>query len=249
MLNKVPEVTVFFWIIKILCTTVGETAADYLNVNLHFGLTNTTYVVGAILAGVLVYQFCLRRYIPTVYWLAVVLISVFGTLITDNLTDNFGVALTSSTIAFSIALAATFAGWYASEKTLSIHSIVTTKREAFYWLTVLFTFALGTAAGDLIAEKVGLGYWKSAMVFAIVIGLTYFAHVRFRLNAILAFWIAYILTRPLGASIGDYLSQPTKLGGLALGTTVTSVIFLTAISAVIAYLTVSKRDRIELQPA
>ena len=253
MLNKVPEVTLYFWIIKILCTTVGETAADYLNVNLGFGMTNTTYVVGAILIAVLVLQFRLRRYIPSVYWLAVVLISVVGTLITDNLTDNFGVALPTSTIAFAIALALTFAAWYTSEKTLSIHSIVSTKREAFYWLTVLFTFALGTAAGDLLAEKVGLGYWKSAVLFGAVIGVIYVAHVRLRLNAILAFWLAYILTRPLGASIGDYLSQPVKVGGLNLGTTVTSVIFLSAIAAVIAYLTVTNRDRIEgpvdLQPA
>jgi len=249
MLNKVPEVTLYFWIIKILCTTVGETAADYLNVTLNFGLTNTTYAMGAILIGVLTYQFRVRRYVPTVYWLVVVLISVFGTLITDNLTDNFGVPLQTTTIAFAIALAATFAAWFASERTLSIHTIVTSKREGFYWLTVLFTFALGTAAGDLIAEKAGLGYWKSALMFGAVIAITYFAHVRFKVNAILAFWIAYILTRPLGASIGDYLSQPKDAGGLALGTTVTSVLFLGAISAVVAYLTITKRDRIELQPA
>lgn len=249
MLNKVPEVTLYFWIIKILCTTVGETAADYLNVNLGFGLTNTTYAVSAVLAIALVFQFRLRQYVPTVYWLAVVLISVVGTLITDNLVDNLGVALTTSTTVFALALAATFAVWYASEKTLSIHTIVTTKREAFYWLTVLFTFALGTAAGDLLAEKVNLGYWKSALVFAAAIAVVYVAHVRFRLNAILAFWLAYILTRPLGASVGDYLSQPSGNGGLALGTTVTSVIFLVAISSVVAYLTITKRDRTELSAA
>lgn len=249
MLNKVPEVTLYFWIIKILCTTVGETAADYLNVNLNFGLTNTTYAMSAILAVVLVYQFRLRQYVPSVYWLVVVLISVVGTLITDNLTDNFGVPLQTTTIVFALALATTFALWFASEKTLSIHSIVTSRREAFYWLTVLFTFALGTAAGDLIAEKAGLGYWKSALMFAAVIAVTYFAHARFKLNAILAFWIAYILTRPLGASIGDYLSQSRDAGGLALGTTGTSILFLAAISSVVAYLTITKRDRIEAQAA
>ncbi len=249
MLNKVPEVTLYFWIIKILCTTVGETAADYLNVNLGIGLTNTTYVVSALLAIALVFQFRLRLYVPTVYWLAVVLISVVGTLITDNLVDNLGVALTTSTAVFAVALAVTFAVWYASEKTLSIHTIVTTRREAFYWLTVLFTFALGTAAGDLLAEKVSLGYWKSALVFAAAIGVVAFGHYVLRLNPIATFWLAYILTRPLGASIGDYLSQPSDDGGLALGTTGTSVIFLLAISSVVAFLSITKRDRTELAAA
>ncbi len=247
MLNKVPEVTLYFWVIKILCTTVGETAADYLNVDLGFGLTNTTYVVSALLAIALVFQFRLRQYVPAVYWLGIVLISVVGTLITDNLVDNLGVALTTSTIAFSIALAATFAIWFASERTLSIHTIVTTRREAFYWLTVLFTFALGTAAGDLLAESVNLGYWKSALVFGAAIGAVAFAHYRLELNAITAFWIAYILTRPLGASIGDYLSQPRDAGGLALGTTGTSILFLLAIAGVVTYLSITKVDR--TQPA
>jgi len=145
MLSKVPEVTVFFWIIKVLCTTVGETAADYLNTTLKLGLTGTTLVMGVLLAAVLVWQFRLRRYVPGVYWLAVVLVSVVGTLITDNLTDHFGVSLWTTTIVFAAALAAVFALWYRSEKTLSIHSILTTRREVFYWLAVLFTFALGTA--------------------------------------------------------------------------------------------------------
>ncbi|MCW3016830.1 MAG: rane protein [Solirubrobacterales bacterium] len=245
MLNKVPEVTLYFWIIKILATTVGETAADYLNTNLNFGLTNTTYVVGALLLIVLGFQFRLRKYVPGVYWLAVVLISVVGTLITDNLTDNFGVALTTSTIIFAIALAATFGAWYASERTLSIHTIYTTRREAFYWLTILFTFALGTAAGDLVAEKLALGYAVSVGIFAGAIALVTVAHLRFKLGAILAFWIAYILTRPLGASIGDLLSQPRDAGGWGLGTTVTSVIFLGTILTVVSFLTVTKADRIE----
>jgi uncharacterized membrane-anchored protein len=187
--------------------------------------------------------------VPGIYWTAVVLISVVGTLITDNLVDNFGISLPTTTIAFSIALVAVFSIWYASEKTLSIHTIVTTRREAFYWGAVLFTFALGTAAGDLTAERLALGYWKSALLFAAVIAATFIAHSRFRLNAILAFWVAYILTRPLGASIGDYLSQPTAIGGRGLGTTVTSVIFLVVILAVVVFLTVTRRDRIELNPA
>ncbi len=245
MLNKVPEVTLYFWVIKILCTTVGETAADFLNDNLGLGLTNTTWVMSAVLAVALVFQFRLRQYVPTAYWLAVVLISVVGTLITDNLTDNFGVSLVTTTVVFSVVLAATFAAWYASEKTLSIHTIYTTRREAFYWLAVLFTFALGTAAGDLTAERFSVGYWQSALLFGGLIAAVYVAHVRFALNAVLAFWLAYILTRPLGASIGDYLSQSRADGGRALGTTVTSAIFLLTISAVVAFLTITKRDRIE----
>jgi uncharacterized membrane-anchored protein len=245
MLNKVPEVTLYFWIIKVLCTTVGETAADFLNDNLGLGLTKTTLVTSVFLVVALVFQFRLREYVPAVYWVSVVLISVVGTLITDNLTDNFGVSLVTTTIVFSIVLAGVFAAWYASERTLSIHTIVTTRREAFYWLTVLFTFALGTAAGDLTAERLAVGYWKSAILFAALIGIVFVLHLRVGLNAILAFWIAYILTRPLGASIGDYLSQPKADGGLGLGTTVTSIIFLATILAVVVYLTVTRVDRIE----
>src|SRR4051812_18941808 len=246
MLNKVPEVTLYFWIIKVLCTTVGETAADQLNASLKLGLTGTTYVMGTLLVGALFFQFGLKKYVPSIYWLAVVLISVVGTLITDNLVDNYGVALETTTIAFSIALAATFAAWYASERTLSIHTIVTTRREAFYWLAILFTFALGTAAGDLAAERLGFGYGPSVLIFAGLIAVVAGAHCRFKLNAVLAFWLAYILTRPLGASIGDYMSQPTKAGGLGLGTTVTSIIFLGTILALVIYLTVTRRDVIEL---
>jgi uncharacterized membrane-anchored protein len=249
MLNKVPEVTLYFWVIKILCTTVGETAADYLNENLGLGLTNTTYITGALLIVALVFQFKARKYVPGVYWLAVVLISVVGTLITDNLVDNFGVALETTTIAFSIALAATFAAWYRSERTLSIHTIVTTRRESFYWLAILFTFALGTAAGDLAAERLGLGFGPSVLIFAGLIAVVALAHFRFELNAVLAFWLAYILTRPLGASIGDYMSQPTKDGGLGLGTTVTSIIFLGTILALVIFLTVTRRDVIEVDAA
>ncbi|MDB5170535.1 MAG: rane protein [Candidatus Saccharibacteria bacterium] len=245
LFSKVPEITLYFWIIKILCTTVGETAADFLNTNLNVGLTNTTYIMTSLLAVVLFFQFKAKKYVPSVYWLAVVLISVVGTLITDNLTDNFGVSLVTTTIIFSVLLAAIFATWYRSEKTLSIHSIHTLKREAFYWLTILFTFALGTAAGDLTAERLAVGYWKSAILFGLIIGLVTFAHYRLKLNAIVAFWIAYILTRPLGASIGDYLSQSRGDGGLGLGTTVTSIIFLSAILVVVTYLS---RTRIDAEP-
>src|SRR3954447_1668538 len=163
MLNKVPEVTIFFWVIKIMCTTVGETAADYVNDTLGFGLTKTTYVAGALLVVLLAVQFKLRRYVPGVYWAVVVVISVFGTLITDNLTDGHNVPLTTTTPIFAVILAAVFAIWYAVERTLSIHTIVTTRPEAFYWLAILFTFALGTAAGAVVAEKADLGYGISIL--------------------------------------------------------------------------------------
>jgi len=249
MLNKVPEVTLYFWIIKIMATTVGETAADYLNDTLGFGLANTTYVMGALLLVALGVQFRARRYVPPVYWIVVVFISVVGTLITDNLTDVAGIPLQTSTAAFSIALALTFAGWYWSERTLSIHSIVTRGREAWYWLTILFTFALGTAAGDLVAERFSLGYAVSGAIFAGLIALITIAHLRFKLNAVLSFWLAYILTRPLGASLGDGLSQSRHAGGLGLGTTGTSALFLTTILALVVYLTVTRRDVIEAQTA
>jgi uncharacterized membrane-anchored protein len=242
MFSKVPEVTVYFWIIKVLATTIGETAADFLNTNFNLGLTGTTFIMAGLLIVALFFQFRLQRYVPSVYWLAVVLISVVGTLITDNLVDNFGVSLQTTTILFAVALAISFFAWYQSEKTLSIHSIFTTKREAFYWLAVLFTFALGTAAGDLMAEGLALGYWKSALMFAGMIGVVALAHVFLKLPVIPTFWIAYILTRPLGASVGDFLSQDKTDGGLQLGTMVTSGIFLVAILAVVIFLTVTKRD-------
>ena len=244
MLNKVPEITLYFWVIKVLCTTVGETVADFLNTNLNLGLTGTTVIMGALLALVLVVQFRSRQYRPGTYWLAVVLLSVVGTLITDNLTDNFGVPLIATTVLFSIALAAVFAVWFAVERTLSIHSITTTRREAFYWLAILFTFSLGTSGGDLLAERLGVGYAISALIFAGAIALIFAAHRILRLNAIAAFWLAYILTRPLGASLGDFLSQARADGGLGLGTTVTSGLFLAAILVLVTYLAISGRDRI-----
>ena len=251
-LSKVPEVTLYFWVIKVLCTTVGETFADFINGKLGDNLNTTTIVMGSLLAIALVVQFRVPEYIPAVYWVAVVLISIVGTLITDNMVENFNVSLTTSTIVFAVLMFATFGVWYASEKTLSIHSIHTAKREAFYWVAVLFTFALGTAAGDLIAEQYNLGYFKSVLLFAGMIGLIALAHFKLRLNAILAFWAAYVLTRPLGASIGDLMSQPRTVPpdadpgtqpGLGLGTTVTSIIFLAAIVVVVVYMTIVQRKR------
>jgi uncharacterized membrane-anchored protein len=250
MLNKVPEVTFYFWLIKIMCTTVGETAADYLNENLGFGLTKTTIATGVLLIVLLVVQFRANRYIPFVYWSVVVVISVFGTLITDNMTDRYNVPLTTSTSIFAVILAIVFAVWFYFERTLSIHTIFTTRREGFYWLAILFTFALGTAAGDMVAEKASLGYGVSIAIFGGVIALIAIAHYGLKANAVLTFWLAYIMTRPLGASIGDFMSQKShKYGGLGLGTTGTSYIFLGCILALVIWLTVTRHDATEAREA
>lgn len=241
VLNKVPEVTIFFWFIKVLCTTVGETLSDFLNVTLGFGLNGTSVVMGVLLAIALVFQFRAKKYLPGLYWLNVALLSVFGTLVTDTLTDALGLPLEISTIGFSICLLLTFLVWHHYEKTLSIHSIFTRRREAFYWLAILFTFALGTASGDLMAEGLGLGYLPTGIIVCAVIlcvGIGY----KLGLDSVLAFWIAYIMTRPLGASLGDFLSQSKSNGGLGLGTTLTSVIFLAAILATVLFLMITKRD-------
>src|SRR4051795_6467687 len=244
MLNKVPEVTVYFWTIKILCTTVGESCADYINETLGFGLTNTTVVFSVALVAVLVVQFRLDRYVPGPYWLAVGLISVVGTLLTDNLTDARGVPLWVSSTVFSVLLAAVFAAWYARERTLSIHSINTTQREAWYWLVVLVTFALGTALGDWTLELTG---WSPGVSILLPLGLIAAVFVAWRLGMgpVLSFWLAYILTRPLGANIGDFLGAPKSEGGLGLGTLGTSVLFLGTILVVVIYLTITDKDRTE----
>ena len=245
--NRVPKVTVDFWLIKLLAVTMGETAADYLAVNMGLGLTATSLLMTAVLAVALFLQFRQKRYVPWSYWTAVVLISVVGTLVTDNLVDNFGVKLTTSTLIFTIALAVTFAAWYASEKTLSIHTVFTSRREAFYWLAILFTFALGTAAGDLVSEQFGLGYFYTGILFGMIIASLALGYYFLGLDPILGFWLAYIFTRPLGASIGDFLSQPLEYGGLNLGTTLTSVLFLGLIAATVVYMTLT-RDGEEAVP-
>jgi uncharacterized membrane-anchored protein len=239
MLNKVPEVTLFFWIIKILCTTVGETVADFLAVRVGLGLTGTTYVTGALLLAALAVQLRLRRYVPVVYWIAVVLLSIVGTLITDNLVDNLGVPLEVTTVAFSAALAAAFAAWYFTERTLSIRTIYTTRRELFYWAAILLTFALGTAGGDFLAEGLALGYGWSVLLFGGAIAIIALARFRPGLNAVFAFWAAYVLTRPLGASLGDLLSQPAGKGGVGFGSLATSLLFLASIAALIVYLSLN----------
>ena len=241
--NKVPDPTASFWIIKVLATTVGETAADLMSDTLGFGLPLTTVVMAAVLVAFLVAQFRGRAYRPSVYWVTVVLISIVGTCITDNLTDGLGVPLWASTVVFAAALTAVFAIWYRVEGTLSIHRVDTFRREVFYWLAILFTFALGTAAGDLIGEQTGLGYLPALLLFAGGIALVSLLFFGFRVNGVVCFWAAYVLTRPLGASLGDLLSQPTGGGGLGFGTIATSVLFLAAIVAIVSVVAVRLRRR------
>ena len=241
---KVPAVTAFFWIIKVLATTVGETFADFLNTQLDLGLANTSLILGAALVVALVVQYWVRKYIPAIYWICIVLISIAGTLITDNLTDNLEVPLWASSLVFAVLLGVVFTVWFAQERTLAMKSIVSKKRETFYWLAIFFTFALGTAAGDWLAESAGLGYGLSALVYAGAIALIAVLWRTRVLSEIAAFWTAYVLTRPLGASVGDLLSQDNSDGGLGLGTTTTSVIFLAAILACVIYLSISKKDQL-----
>lgn len=247
--NRVPQVTIDFWLVKLLAVTVGETAADFLNTSLGLGLPATSVIMSGFLLAALLLQFTQSKYVPWIYWLTVVLISVVGTLITDNLVDNLGISLLACTIGFSIALAATFAAWFAFEKTLSIHTIYTARREVFYWLTILFTFALGTAAGDLAAEGLALGYLQAGLGYLALIGVIATAYYLFKMNGILAFWLAYIFTRPMGASFGDLFSQPVESGGLGFGTVVTSLLFLTGIVAVIVYMQLSHEgDEVAVVP-
>ncbi|MFD8693615.1 COG4705 family protein [Kitasatospora purpeofusca] len=243
-LNKVPEVTVWFWVIKILCTTVGESFADWINTTLGVGLVNTSLIFTVVLAAVLTWQLRTRRYVPVVYWLMVVVLSVTGTLYTDILTDSQGVPLAVSSSVFALVLTAVFGIWYARERTLSIHSIVTRPRELFYWLAVLVTFALGTATGDWTLELTG---WTPGLSVLLPLGLIASIVLARRLGAstVLSFWLAYILTRPLGANLGDWFASPGGDGGLGLGTAVTSVLFLAAILATVLHLARSRADVIE----
>jgi uncharacterized membrane-anchored protein len=241
LLNKVPEVTIWFWVIKILCTTVGESFADWINMQLGVGLERTAVLFTVILAVVLAVQMRLRQYTPFAYWLTVVVLSVTGTLYTDILTDDLQVRLWISTAAFAAALAVVFGIWYARERTLSIHSIATLPRESFYWLAILVTFALGTAAGDWTLELTGWAPGTAVLLPAALIGAI---AVGWRLgaNAVLSFWLAYILTRPLGANLGDWLALTPAEHGLGLGTAATTAIFLLAILGTVAYLTVTRTD-------
>lgn len=253
MLNKVPEVTVWFWVIKILCTTVGESFADWINMKLGVGLVNTAWIFTAVFVVVLAVQLRLKRYVPFPYWLTVVVVSVTGTLYTDILTDQLNVPLWISSAVFSVLLAAVFGVWWARERTLSIHSVTTLPRESFYWLAVLVTFALGTATGDWTLELTG---WSPGVSVLLPLGLIAAITLlwKFGANPVLSFWLAYILTRPLGANIGDWLAspkvaQPGEPTGLALGTFTTSLIFLGLILATVVYLTVTRSDVTETHEA
>ncbi|HEX4791955.1 MAG TPA: hypothetical protein VH372_26045 [Actinospica sp.] len=254
MLNKVPGVTIWFWVIKILCTTVGESFADWINMQLGVGLVNTAWIFTAVLVVVLAAQLRLKRYVPFPYWLTVVVVSVTGTLYTDILTDQLNVPLWISSAVFSLLLAVVFGSWWLRERTLSIHSVTTRSRESFYWLTVLVTFALGTATGDWTLELTG---WSPGVSVLLPLGLIALitALWRFGANPVLSFWLAYILTRPLGANIGDWLASPRVAQnagdptGLALGTFTTSLVFLGLILATVVYLTVTRSDVTETYEA
>jgi uncharacterized membrane-anchored protein len=240
MLNKVPIVTLTFWIVKILSTTVGETAADYLAVDIGIGKLTTDLITLALLIGALLLQLRARTYVPWRYWLVVVLLSIVGTQITDALTDSLGIDLWFSTGVFTVVLIGIFLVWHASEGTLSIQSITTRRREYFYWAAILFTFALGTAAGDLATEALGLGFTVGVGVFAGLIAAIAVAH-KLGTATVPSFWLAYILTRPLGASLGDLLAQAKTYGGLGLGTVMTSAVFLLVIVALVSHMTLLHR--------
>lgn len=231
--NTVPQVTALFWITKLLTTAMGETASDFLVKTFNpYAMVAATFVV---FAAALVLQFTVRRYIPWVYWLAVLMVAVFGTMVADILHVQFGVPYLVSTAGFAVILAGVFAVWYATQRTLSVHHIDTRPREFFYWCAVLATFALGTAIGDLTAVTFGLGYLASGIMFGILFALPGVAYRRLGMGATAAFWTAYVLTRPFGASFSDWLARPRALGGLAFGTgPVSLVLFVVIVGCVIA---------------
>jgi uncharacterized membrane-anchored protein len=238
--SKVPQITAYFWIIKVLSTAQGEAVADFLYFRYGAVIAGTAGAVGLVVA--LTIQFRARCYVAWIYWLAVVMVAVFGTMAADGLHIVVGVPYLWSTVFYGSSLAVIFAVWYATEKTLSIHSITTWRREAFYWATVMATFALGTALGDLTAITLHLGYLTSGIVFAVVIAIPAVAHWRFGLNPILAFWFAYVVTRPLGASFADWLGVSRALGGLGLGRGPVGLALTIVIACLVGYLTVRPGD-------
>jgi uncharacterized membrane-anchored protein len=239
-LTKVPKLTIYFWIIKILTTAMGEASSDFLVQRFTPDIAVTLGGLGLILA--LLLQFKVRKYIAAVYWLAAAAVSVTGTMAADVLHVGFGIPYIVSASSFAIILAFIFIIWYASEKTLSIHSIYTRKRECFYWATVMATFALGTATGDLTASTFGLGFLSSGILFAILFAIPGLAYWRYKINPILAFWCAYILTRPLGASFADWTSKPHSIGGLGFGDGTVSLALTIILVLFVGYLTLSRKD-------
>jgi uncharacterized membrane-anchored protein len=235
--SKVPEVTAWFWLVKALTTAMGESTSDWL---VHTLVPEIAVVLGAIVfSGAIWLQFSRDRYVPWCYWFAVAMVGVFGTMCADVLHVGLGVPYIASTIFFAIALAVVFRTWYRMEGTLSIHSITTPRREVFYWAAVLATFALGTAAGDLTANTLGLGYFGSIWLFAAIIAIPAVGYFRFGMGPILAFWFAYVVTRPLGASVADWLS---KAEGVGLGTGLVSLVFAATIVLVVRHLARTGRD-------
>jgi uncharacterized membrane-anchored protein len=239
-LRKVPEMTAYFWIIKLLTTAMGETTSDYLAHQLDPKIAVVLGGIGFALA--LVLQFSVRRYIAWIYWLTVVMVAIFGTMAADVLHVGFGIPYIVSASFFFVSLAVIFTAWYLTEKTLSIHSITTRRRELFYWATVVTTFALGTAVGDMTATTLGLGYLTSGIMFAVIIAIPALGYWLFGLNEILAFWFAYIITRPLGASFADWMGKPRNAGGFGLGTGKVSLVLTILIISFVAYLTVTRKD-------
>lgn len=240
MLNKVPEITIFFWIIKVLTTGMGEVASDYL-AN-HLNPVIAVALAGICLVASLVMQFSVRRYVAWIYWLNVVMVSIFGTMAADVLHVGFGISYLVSTTFFVVVLTIIFATWYASEKTMSIHSIYTHHREAFYWATILTTFALGTAVGDMTATTMHLGYFFSGVLFALVIAIPAMAYWLFGMNEIFAFWFAYVVTRPLGASFADWMGVSHDRGGLGLGTGSVSLGLTIIILGLVGYMAITRKD-------
>jgi uncharacterized membrane-anchored protein len=238
--TKVPQLTAFFWLTKILTTAMGESTSDFMNAALGPAIAVPLMLIG--LGMSLRLQFKMRRYVAWSYWLVVVMVAVFGTSAADALHVGFGIPYTISTAFYLVVLAIILTAWYRSEKTLSIHSIYTPRREAFYWATVLATFALGTAAGDLTATTWHLGFLTSGVLFAVVIAVPALAYWRLGMNEILAFWFAYIITRPLGASYADWLDNPHRLRGLALGTGPVTLGLTLVIVALVGYLSISRVD-------
>jgi uncharacterized membrane-anchored protein len=240
VMRKVPEVTAYFWIIKLLTTAMGETTSDYLAHQLDPIIAVALGGIGLVIA--LALQFLVRRYVAWIYWLAIVMVAIFGTMAADVLHVGFGIPYLVSTIFFTVALAVIFAVWYMSEKTLSIHSISTHRREFFYWATVITTFALGTATGDMTATTLGLGYLSSGVLFVALIAIPALGYWLFGLNEIVAFWFAYIVTRPLGASFADWAGKPFDQGGFGLGTGWVSLCLMILIIGFVGYLTVTHKD-------
>ena len=241
-INRVASLGVLFWVIKIFSTTVGETAADYVSVNLNLGLVLTTILMGVITVGVVFWNFRQKKYYPPSYWLLIVMMSIEGTLITDFLVDQLNVSLLILDGVFTIAMGLVFYFWYKKEHSLSIHSINSDSREAFYWVIVLTTFALGTGVGDTVSEYLNFGYLNSLILFGsifILAGALYYFKI---INGVLAFWIAFIVTRPIGASLGDLLIQEPKDGGMGISITIVNILFFIVIIASVVYLTNKKNS-------